>query len=339
MYTSVPLAFHIVCDAPAEAVLRHRFGLLHSPTHAVNVTFYRLSADAMQARLAREGAVVSDHSAGSRACPHRVCPADRLTHPPAAGMMKLFLHEILPPSVPRAIFVDTDALFLHDPRALWRTFADPAAFPPGTALALPMHLEQDAPAWHDASRICSCVLLLDLARLRARTLMDSAFYRAAARPALAPAPFAAMFGAPAPGAGYRGVKLGDQGYWWALVNGTAGLAAPLDYAWEVSSCLLDMYGTDAAPGGDAADDAAVRAQMLHLGESPFAGAVVRPRLLHLCVARARARAALTPAATASTARRCTGSGPAGPTPRATRRRSAAAGARPCATTSASSGRG
>jgi hypothetical protein len=68
MYTSAPLAFHIICDDAAEAVLRQRFGLLHTPAHAVNVTFYRLTADAMQARLQREGAVVSDHSAGSHAC-------------------------------------------------------------------------------------------------------------------------------------------------------------------------------------------------------------------------------------------------------------------------------
>jgi hypothetical protein len=68
MYTSAPLDFHIVCDEAAETLLRSRIELLHTPAHALGFTFYRLGADAMRARLEREGAVVSDHSAGSRAC-------------------------------------------------------------------------------------------------------------------------------------------------------------------------------------------------------------------------------------------------------------------------------
>jgi hypothetical protein len=80
------------------------------------------------------------------------------------------------------------------------------------------------------------------------------------------------------------VKLGDQGYWWALVNGTAGLAAPLDYAWEVSSCLLDMYGTGAALGGDADGEDEIRSAMHHVEpEGAFGGQALLPRLLHLCV--------------------------------------------------------
>jgi hypothetical protein len=198
--------------------------------------------------------------------------------------MKLFIHEILPPSVPRAIFVDTDAFFLHDPLALWRTFEDPEAFPAGTAVALPIHPDQHAAEWHDANKICSCVLLLDLERLRELTLMDSDFYRMASRPALSPAIFEAMFGPAVPGRGYQNVKLGDQGYWWALVNGTTGLATPLDYAWEVSSCLLNMYGTDATVEHETDGEDALRAMMQHVAaESQFFGQVIAPRLVHLYV--------------------------------------------------------
>lgn len=66
MYTSVPLAFHLVVDAPAEEFLRGRLELLRRPPYAVQVVFYRLTPSAMKARLNREGAIITDHSAGSR---------------------------------------------------------------------------------------------------------------------------------------------------------------------------------------------------------------------------------------------------------------------------------
>jgi hypothetical protein len=95
--------------------------------------------------------------------------------------MKLFIREILPPSVEKAIFVDTNAFFLTDPAHRWRVLA---TLPPGAAFAVPMHPNTADPLWHDASTICSCVLL-DLRTLRAAALMDSTAYRAAGRTALA----------------------------------------------------------------------------------------------------------------------------------------------------------
>ena len=66
MYTSSPVEFHIICDEGAETYLRKRLELVARPTHDVLVRFYRLTYDDMQRRLQREGAVVSDHSAGVR---------------------------------------------------------------------------------------------------------------------------------------------------------------------------------------------------------------------------------------------------------------------------------
>jgi hypothetical protein len=37
----------------------------------------------------------------------------------AAGLMKLFIHEILPPSVKKAIFVDSDSILIANPRLMW----------------------------------------------------------------------------------------------------------------------------------------------------------------------------------------------------------------------------
>jgi hypothetical protein len=261
--------------------------------------------------------------------------------------MKLFIQELLPSSVHKAIFVDTDAFFLTDPTHLWRTFSDPVLFPTGTGFAIPMHPDQRAPEWKDASKICSCILLLDLARLRELTLMDSAYYRRAGRKALSPPAFEEMFGKPGQH-GYEGVKLGDQGYWWAVVNGTnsAGASVGLSFEWEVSACLLDMYGTGARVGEDGASAQDEAPKMLHLYETPYEGTTVLPKLVHLCVSfplsgfssvfdkmRADEHTAI-----ASTARQCTGSGRGGKT-RSTGSTSISAGARRSCTTSGTNGSG
>lgn len=193
--------------------------------------------------------------------------------------MKLFIHEILPESVERTIFIDTDALFITDPALLWDRFGD---FAPQTALAMPSHPDHSSVEWHNANRICSCIMLLDLARLRALRLMDSSAYRdAAASPALAPAAFRALFGAPGEDGKYRDVKLGDQGYWWAIVSQNPVLFEHLSYDWEMSSCLMDMYGTGL--GDDARGVEEETRRQVHTDATPHEGKAVLPKMLHLYV--------------------------------------------------------
>lgn len=195
--------------------------------------------------------------------------------------MKLFIHEILPPTVKRAIFIDTDAFFISDPLLLWQQFE---SFGPATAISMPLHPEQSAEEWHHANRICSCIMLLDLERLRALRLMDSEHYRAAAdgRYALAPAAFEDMFGKPSEeDKKYKGVKLGDQGYWWAIVSYRPDLYKHLPYDWEVSSCLIDMYMTGL--GHDDASEEDEIATQVHTWATPQQGQAVLPKMLHLYV--------------------------------------------------------
>lgn len=192
--------------------------------------------------------------------------------------MKLFIHELLPPSVPRAIFVDTDAFFISDPLLLWRQFA---AFTESTAIALPSHPEMFAPQWFDANKICSCVMLLDLAALRRAQLMASSLYPPSYS-ALGPAAFAALFGAPDARTGrYEAVALGDQSFWWAIIEHAPALFRHLPYDWEVSSCLLDMYATGL--GHDDAAPADELGAQLHTWATPHQGEVVLPKLVHLYV--------------------------------------------------------
>jgi hypothetical protein len=207
--------------------------------------------------------------------------------------MKLFIHEILPPSVKRAIFVDTDAMFVADPTLLWRRFDlfTPwiSSDSPGTAISMPTHLDQAAPEWHDASKICSCVMLLDLEKLRRVRLIDSEYYRSApsntngdADRALSPPTFTAMFGPPSAETGhYEGVKLGDQGYYWAIVHGRPDIFAHLPIEWEVSSCLLDMYATGAKPTEDDVSEEEEASRMVHTWNTVHWGEAVMPKLLHL----------------------------------------------------------
>lgn len=77
--------------------------------------------------------------------------------------MKLFIHELLPAHVEKVMFVDTDAFFISDPLLLWQQFD---TFNDTTAISLPSHPEMFAPQWFDANKICSCIMLLDLAKLR-----------------------------------------------------------------------------------------------------------------------------------------------------------------------------
>ena len=211
--------------------------------------------------------------------------------------MKLFIHELLPPEVEKAIFVDTDAFFISDPVLLWEQFA---TFNDTTAISLPSHPEMFAPQWFDANKICSCVMLLDLAKLRRMRLMHSSRYprddylqsdsstaekeTGEEGEALATKAFQALFGSPGSSTGrYEEVALGDQSFWWAIIKYRPELFKHLHYDWEVSSCLLDMYMTGLVEGQDDAGEEDELKVQLHTWATPHQGEVILPKLVHLYV--------------------------------------------------------
>jgi len=260
MYTSAPVHFHIICDEGAQEYLEGRLALVTHPRHNIFVRFYPMSREKMMARIDREGAITTDHSAG------------------VPGLMKLFIHEILPNTVKKAIFLDTDAFFISDPILLWNRFND---FTPEAAISMPTHFDQSAPEWHDANRICSCVMLLDLEKLRMLRLMDSITYHEGdphGTPALSPPAFRAMFGPPGGSGHYEDVKLGDQGYWWAIVKHYPEMLQHLHFDYEVSSCLLDMYGTKL--GDDGADEPQAKKGQVHTWDTVHQDDVILPKVLH-----------------------------------------------------------
>lgn len=111
-----------------------------------------------------------------------------------AGLMRLFLHGVLPDSVEKAIYVDSDAFLLTDPALLWDQFSygpqchciDPVPSKPGYQRMVQCVGDRD-----DRSGLCPR--------------------------ALAPPTFAALWGPPGPDE-YHHVTLGDQSYWRAIVN-------------------------------------------------------------------------------------------------------------------------
>ncbi|KAH9967909.1 hypothetical protein BC827DRAFT_1258104 [Russula dissimulans] len=260
MYTSRPIHFHIICDEEAVAYLEPRLSLLTHPVHPISIRFYRLTRQSMADRISREGSLNTGHSAGF------------------PGLMKLFMHELLPDTVEKAIYVDTDAFFLTDPALLWDEFS---RWEPNVAVSIPYHPNLYHEEWYNASKICSCIMLLHMQNLRSIRLMDSSIYRADTSglypPALAPPTFVELFGPPGPN-GYHHAALGDQSYWWAIVSNRTDIFRPLSYDWEVTSCLLDMYNTRL--GDDATPLEQEKNAMIHLEDTPYEGQIVVPKLLH-----------------------------------------------------------
>ncbi|KAJ3896715.1 hypothetical protein GG344DRAFT_85142 [Lentinula edodes] len=260
MYTTSPIELHIICDQSARDFLETRFSLLTGPSYPLKIRFYQPSLQSMKDRIAREGSIRSDHAAG------------------LPGLMKLFIHEILPASVKKSIYIDTDAIFISDPTLLWNVFSQ---LKPTTAFVMSYHPDQDSPVWHQASRICSCVMLLDLEKLRKLRLMDSSVYREVTDdsypPALSPPTFRAMYGEPGPD-GYKNVKLGDQGYWWAIVDSRKDIFEPLSFDFEVTSCLMDTYSITL--GEDGISEVHELPRQSHVKGTPQEGALIRPKVLH-----------------------------------------------------------
>ncbi|CUA72472.1 hypothetical protein RSOLAG22IIIB_01142 [Rhizoctonia solani] len=138
MHSSRPLSFRLICSEDAMPIIEHKFGLFSRPAYSVDVVYYPMSLDAIQARADRAG-VGTKYFAGM------------------GGLVKVFLHELLP-DVNRAIFVDTDMVFVVDPVLLWNTFS---TLKPDQMLAFPTLGPKS-----DASLICTCVMLLNLSLMR-----------------------------------------------------------------------------------------------------------------------------------------------------------------------------
>jgi len=110
-------------------------------------------------------------------------------------------------------------------------------------------------------------------------LMDSSIYREYDDfPALSPEAFRTKYGSPKANGRYDNVRLGDQGYWWAIVDYRPDLFEPLSYDFEVTSCLLDTYLTGL--GNELTTIEEELSHQIHTKDTPQEGVAVLPKLLH-----------------------------------------------------------
>ena len=87
--------------------------------------------------------------------------------------MKLFMRELLPDDVEKAVCVGVDAFFLTDPALLWEDFSHWGS---EVSISMPHHPNMDSPdtlKWLNAMRKCSCIMLLDFGKFRTQRLMES----------------------------------------------------------------------------------------------------------------------------------------------------------------------
>ncbi|EJD42886.1 hypothetical protein AURDEDRAFT_152720 [Auricularia subglabra TFB-10046 SS5] len=205
MRSSRPLDVHIVCSPDAVPFLHARLDLVTRPARDVFVQFYPITPDKIATRAQRAG-VSSKHHAG------------------LGGLVKIFLHELLPPSVPRALYVDTDAFFASDPYLLWQTLLRLA---PTTLLAFP----RAGHAHANGALICSCVMAMNLAAMRAAPLMPSSLLPGSDEQALGNAQTWAASSLDA-----HEPPWGDQGLLWAMWRRFPDRFERLSRSWDVSAC-------------------------------------------------------------------------------------------------------
>lgn len=148
----------------------------------------------------------------------------RYHHSGIWGTLKLMLPWILQ-DVDKAVQVDTDMIFVDDPARLWDEFDnDDDGESSDWLYKMPL------PSMEDPSKICSCVVLFNMARIREANTYPTLFQQA-----LATQPKWKVNG-------IYNTPHGDQGLYWALAKMRNNLVAPLPKRWNADRCH-DYYDT------------------------------------------------------------------------------------------------
>jgi hypothetical protein len=197
------------------------------------------------------------------------------------------MHELLP-SVKRAIFVDTDMLFVVDPFLLWNTFS---TLRPNQMIAFPT-LGPNS----DSSRICTCVMLLDLAAMRnaKRPFMSSSLVPSWSQDALSTKAFKMALSGDGMIQSAERTKLvkfdpmsplyGDQGIYHVIWTHFPDLFAHLSLRWDVTHCRkgygLQLGRWHESGGEEMSETEQVRSQFYMEG-APEKFEQLLPGILHL----------------------------------------------------------
>lgn len=265
MHTSRPLQLHIVCTEDNVPYLEKKFALFTKPMYNVDVTFYPVTIDRLFERLNRAN----------------------MGHNPAQRS-KLLLHEILV-DVEKVIFIDTDMLFVVDPYEIWKNFD---SFDENTIIQFPTL----GPKSH-AGQVCSCVMLMNLARMRNPSSMfiPSSLLPQTSITALTVMPFAraSLEGVPNPFKPSENIPLdpsqptpfGDQDIYHVVWYYRKDLIKHLSLRWDVSFCRGNHQGLslghwDENPKDEDMTEAEQIKQQSDLEGSGDEHSVLSPGILH-----------------------------------------------------------
>lgn len=138
----------------------------------------------------------------------------------------MFLHELLV-DVPKVAYVDTDAAFVADPVILWNEFDK---FQRGQVMAFPT-LGLDSEGW----AVCSCVMLLDLEKMRnEHQWVESSLRPAASQNDIARSSLEGCMDPKFP-------SWGDQGVYFCIFKKHPNLIGHLTVSWNMSPCRNSYY--------------------------------------------------------------------------------------------------
>ena len=210
MHASRPVDLHIITSEDAIPVLEAKMRLVKRPAYPIRMFYYPLDAASIRKRAARAG-VETRYEAG------------------VGGLVKIFIHEVLPNTVPKAIFFDTDMLFVTDPYLLWRQFDK---FQGSQIISFP-----DLGSNSTAMDICTCTMLLNLDAMRSTStpFVGSELFGDRQRPLGTLEVFRKH------GVNPRNPQFGDQGLYWAIWKEYPERFRHLPLAWDTSHCRFS-YG-------------------------------------------------------------------------------------------------
>ncbi|KAH7101361.1 hypothetical protein BKA62DRAFT_618948 [Auriculariales sp. MPI-PUGE-AT-0066] len=209
MYSSRAVNIHILCTTDAMEFLQRQLDLVTRPAYDARITFYPLTEAAVVKRAHRAG-IDSRHHAG------------------VGGLVKMFMHEVLALArQPRAVYVDTDAVFAVDPVLLWRDFN---RMPANAVVSFP-----NAGLKSNGAEICTCVMGLNLDAMRnsSAPLLPSTLLPATQTTALGHSEVweHAKLNPENPG-------WGDQGLFWAIWQSYPDRFGRLSRIWDASFCRV-----------------------------------------------------------------------------------------------------
>ncbi|KAF9045722.1 hypothetical protein BDZ89DRAFT_942499 [Hymenopellis radicata] len=258
MHTSRPLHFHLICTPENIEYMEGKFALFDRPAYPVEVTYYPITPEQVQDRVHRAGIGGNWNL-----------------------LSKVFIHELLV-DIDRAIFIDTDMIFVVDPLQLWKNFAD---FGEDQLMSFPTM----GPQSH-AGKICSCVMLMDLARMRDVQFMPSTLLPA--REALASIAFARGQSEGLQSPVHKGEIepfdpmnpwFGDQGIYHVVWHFLPEHFRDLSQRWDVNFCR-QQWGLKLGHWGDDLEEDMTEAELIRsqirLDGTSQEGKMVSPGILH-----------------------------------------------------------